>query len=182
MTMLVPQGEAEFSEDGLHRYWLTRELGGDRPLVSIGANPSTATAEVNDNTIRKEMKYTRSWGCSRLIKVNMCSYRATDPEAMYAAAERGIDVSGGDVNDTAILRAVGQAVAFTGIVLAGWGRIPEPERVRYVIAMIEKAYPIWWTSADERCGLKCIKANKDGSPIHPLYQKDDAVTQPWRLP
>lgn len=55
-------GTAEFSINGVHRYWLTRGLGGVRPLVVCGLNPSTADAEVDDNTIRKEMKFARSWG------------------------------------------------------------------------------------------------------------------------
>jgi hypothetical protein len=180
--MLIMMGTAEFSVDGGHRYWLTRGLGGDRPLVVCGLNPSTADAEVDDNTIKKEMKFARRWGCGRLIKVNVYGFRATDPVVMLDAARKGTDVVGigsgvlddyfgGPGNDRRIRRAVELCLEYDGIFLAAWGKHAKPDRVREVLEII-----------DPRVVIHCIKKNLDGSPIHPLYQKDNSMPVVWERP
>src|SRR4051812_40590931 len=61
-------GTATFSDDDVYRYELTRELGGMRPLVTCGLNPSTADASKNDQTIRKDIGFAKHWGCGRVLK------------------------------------------------------------------------------------------------------------------
>lgn len=165
---LVPRGDVVLSPEEGHRFFLTRELGGARPLVSIGVNPSTADADTDDQTMRKEQGYARRWECGRLIKVNMYGYRATDIKDMWAAEKRGVDIVGampGFHNDWYILHAIQLAIEHDGIVLAAWGKHAKLGRVIEVLRKIHDRYPQWLSGN----GLQCLGTNGDGSPKHTLY-------------
>jgi hypothetical protein len=164
-------GTAEFSEDMLHRYTLTREnLIPDcsRVLVDIGLNPSTATAVKDDRTVAKGTLYAISWGCSKLIKVNAYAYRTKDPKILFAAKAQGVDIVG-PINDQKIMESVKQAVDSGGIVLAAWGGNIEPFRQEQLVELL-KGVPLW-----------CVKRNQDkwGTPKHYLYEKNSAQPTPW---
>jgi hypothetical protein len=169
------QDTAEISADEVYRWWLTRELGGERPLVICGLNPSTATATDPDNTIEKEMKFCRSWGFGRLIKVNTEDFRTKSPKILVRARKSGI-VTSSPENDNAILRAVDVllnrdplvASEGSGIFLAAWGKHADPVRVKRVVELVAGRVP-----------FMCIKTNKDGSPTHPLYQPDASTYRSW---
>lgn len=99
MTALV-------SPCGRYRLRLDRVTGDVGPVVAIiGVNPSTADATKNDHTIRKDMGFAKRLGWSRIIKANLCGYRATDvrdfggvlehPEQSRAWAAHGIDAPRG---------------------------------------------------------------------------------------
>ena len=63
---------AEFSEDGRYRYYLTRRWDKCRyPIIFAMLNPSTATAEIDDPTLRRCIGYARKWGYGGLIVVNL---------------------------------------------------------------------------------------------------------------
>ena len=165
---LLSDDTAEFSPCGTYRYWLTRELGGDRPLVDCGLNPSTATAEINDQTIRKNIGFARRWGCGRLVKTNAYGFRATDPNVMKRARKSGIDIVGPG-NDAALLRAVELVRLTGGILLVTWGAHIEPERQRELARIFGDL-------------AMCLGTNGDGSPRHPLYLKYETPLVPWRCP
>ncbi len=169
MIALYP-ATAQISDCGRYRYELTREIdpANPRPLVVCGLNPSKATAELDDPTIRKCCKYAIAWGCGRLIMINADAYRATDPKDVRVARKRGHDVCGPG-NDAAIQRAVELARLANGIVLVAWGGNIHPAR------QAELAYVF----GDD---AMCLKANFDGTPAHPLYQLDSAVPIRWSCP
>lgn len=191
MAMPLPRGAAILSEDGKYRTWLERPLGGPiwpdpacKLLVVIGANPSTADAIKDDQTMTKEQEFGRRWGCSLLIKVNMYGFRAKDPKDMWAArTERDEDIVGVNVlgrhNDSYILEAVGRAVERPGSVLLGaWGKIPREDRVAEVVTKIIHKYPLQ-IGSDFIAGIQCLGMNKDGSPKHTLYLPYETPLQPW---
>ena len=159
-------GTASFSRCRTFRYTLTRDLGGARPLVVIGLNPSTADARQDDPTVRREIAFALRWGFGRLVKLNAYSYRATDPRVMQAAAKRGDDIVG-PRNDAAITRALTDARASDGLVLVAWGRHARPERVSRLVELLAG------TEA------RCLRTNLDGSPVHPLYQRATTRPKPW---
>jgi len=159
---------ARMSPCGAYRYTLTRELGGDRPLVICGLNPSTATAEVNDPTIRKEIGFARLWQCGRLVKVNAYAYRATDPADMKRARKAGVDVNGPD-NDEAIRQAIGLVVLAKGVLLVAWGNHIEPQRQRDIERLIR------FGGAE----ALCLGTNKNGTPVHPLYIPYERTPIQW---
>ena len=76
---------AVISPCGKYRYQLVRELSDSRRrAIFIMLNPSTADATQDDPTIRRCMGFARSWGCGRLIVLNLFAIRATDPAVMLA--------------------------------------------------------------------------------------------------
>lgn len=156
---------ATFSDDMRFRYRLTREFGRISTLVFCMLNPSTATAEENDPTIRRCIGYARLWGFGRLIVVNAYAYRSTDPHAMFALEQQGKDIVGPH-NDEAIKLAAAEARAFDGFVVAAWGRHTSAARAARIAKLVGE--------------LRCLGINRDGSPVHPLYQPASAKPQPWR--
>jgi hypothetical protein len=176
------RGTAKLSDDGRYRYELTREdLQGDtplfarmvgeavgRPLVDIGLNPSTATGEEDDRTIRKGCVYAKAWGCRRFLKYNAYGYRAKFPHVMFAAQREGVDIVGPE-NLQAIRRGVALVRELRGILLVSWGGNIEPEWQREIANEI----------GDD---AMCVKVNGDGTPMHYLYAKNDVQLIPWRCP
>ncbi|MCK5017989.1 MAG: DUF1643 domain-containing protein [Candidatus Peribacteraceae bacterium] len=147
---------AVFSDDKKYRYGLTRQWDETKPYVCfIGLNPSTADEEVDDPTIRKCIKFAKSWGYGGIYMVNLFAYRATDPKEMLAQE----DPFGPD-NDTWVEYFAGKADK----VIAAWGN--------------DGNY--WGASIDMKVlfhqlkkSLYCLKLNKTKEPAHPLYLKDE---------
>lgn len=155
------RGRAEFSPCGRYRYWLSREWGEEfSPYVLwIGMNPSTAEADVDDPTIRREINFSRAWGFTSFVKVNVLDYRATDPKALLTVQPRS------DVN----LPCITTFAARAGRIVLAWGALPKPLR-RYaddVIAVL-RGYPLY-----------CMKKTKSGAPHHSLYLPYTSVCSPW---
>jgi hypothetical protein len=173
--------DAELSPCGTYRYMLSRSLdhqGVDDLLIQgterarrrclfVMLNPSTADALLNDPTIEKCIKFARAWGYQRLDVVNLYAYRATDPKALRVAAvpsQLGTNIIGPN-NDNWIASLAADA---SRVVLAWGGNSPMPERAGHVLRILETV------GHQDLC---CLKQNKDGSPVHPLYQRDDSVLQ-----
>jgi hypothetical protein len=185
----TPNG-AILSEDGVYRYalWRTFELDPElalraatigaivraaipvrspvRPLwpVIVGLNPSTADASKNDNTIRKEIAFCKSWGYARLLKINVFGYRETSPAKMFAAQKAGLDIMGPENRDWMMKAAAG-----ADLVLCAWG-VPAG-----ALGWKTKNFLKQYTTQ-----LAYLKLNQDGSPAHPLYQPGSLRPQAWR--
>lgn len=85
------RGEAREHRILALRWWDTgstewRETDGAYVLW-VGMNPSMATGEEDDLTVRKEQNWTKTLGCNRYVKVNLSSYRSTDPAGLRDAEE-----------------------------------------------------------------------------------------------
>ena len=79
---------AAFSPCGRYRYKLWRVWDPARPLgcvMFLMLNPSTATDNEDDPTIRRCIGYARSWGYGGLYVGNLFAYRATDPRRLAAS-------------------------------------------------------------------------------------------------
>jgi hypothetical protein len=68
----------------LWRRWSNLEPG---YALIIGMNPSTARADMDDPTVRRDIGFCRKWGYGALCKGNIASYRATSPKALDAISE-----------------------------------------------------------------------------------------------
>lgn len=162
---------AVISDDGLHRYLLTRELGGASTCTWIMLNPSTADADVDDPTIRRCIAFTKAWGYGRLEVVNLFAYRATDPRELGEAATAGINAAG-PYNEEHI---VGSASAADRVMVAWGGNAPVTRvaRVRYLLghdarrALYIKTYSLGLTKGRRQ-------------PRHPLYVKGDTSPEAYR--
>lgn len=74
---------ATLSRSRIYRYTLWRRWSdGSRYVNFICLNPSTADESVDDPTVRKCVKFARSWGYDALCITNLFAYRATDPKVL----------------------------------------------------------------------------------------------------
>jgi hypothetical protein len=113
-------------------------------------NPSTATEEVLDPTVRRCLGYAIDWGYNKLHVVNLFGLRSTDPDQLYTSDDPvGVD------ND----KYIRSEVAGADLVIAAWGSHGTyMDRGDIVIAMVTKIKDIHY-----------LHLTKDGIPGHPLY-------------
>lgn len=155
---------AIISDCGQYRYLLTRESG--LPLAEAPAalfimlNPSTADATLDDPTIRRCRGFAQAWGCAGITVANLYAYRATNPRELLLCADPV-----GPENDT---RLAALARDYGDIVCA-WGKNAKPDRVNAVSAILQSSGARLW----------CLGTNKDGSPKHPLYIRQDTQLMRW---
>jgi len=157
---------AEFSDDRVYRYKLTREWGGPGGnLVVIGLNPSTADETVDDPTIRRCISFAKREGCSGLIMLNLFAFRSTDPGYMKLVPHPVAHPDTVHENDKhiALACAGGKMVAAWG---AHGGHRDRDQEVRRLIATRgRKLYVFGFTKA--------------GHPRHPLYLRNDTPLVEW---
>ena len=174
-------GTAELSPDGVHRYKLTRRWGdGDRAVTWVLLNPSTATADVDDPTIRRCTGYAQRWGFDRLTIVNIFAIRSTDWRAVCdglptrdatgsGPGDRSAphhDPVGGPRNDHAILEAARDAE----FVVAAWGSHGSERGRAAQVRSLLADFDLW-----------CLKIVSEHEPGHPLYLRGDLTPIPYRV-
>lgn len=143
-----PEGRTPASP---YRYVLWRRWGAGRVFAHLcGLNPSTATHEIDDPTIRREIAFCKSWGMDGLIKTNAFAFRATQPVDM----KRAVDPIGPE-NTWWIYEAT-QISAFN---IACWG--------------VHGEFMGRGEDLKSRYQWKCLGITKMGFPKHPLYLKKD---------
>lgn len=159
------RGRATFTGPGdCYRLTLWREWGPeDAPFpLWIGMNPSTADATVDDPTVRREIRFTQSWGFKSYCKTNVSAYRATDPVLL-----RGVVVRH-PCNHPTILALAGRAAR---VVLA-FGTLKGEMRAaaaELVAGLFAAGIQTW-----------CLGRTGDGSPRHPLYLPKTATLEEWK--
>ena len=90
---IAATGSEEGSEDNLYRYVLTRRWDGEnlddnassipcRSLLRIMLNPYSATAKINDPTMRRCMSFTHDNGFNVFHVVNLFAFRSKDPHVI----------------------------------------------------------------------------------------------------
>lgn len=169
MSIEVFKRTAVISPDQQYRYELTRDLAAEptKTLGIMGLNPSTADAEVDDNTIKKEMAFTLTLGYNRLRKVNFYGFRSTDPNGLIDHPHPV-----GEFNNA----FVGKAMLGCDIFVVAWGVL----KPRYP-GTVEQLAWIQTMAIDAGVQLYCFGRNNDGSPKHPLYLKGTTPLQPFNF-
>lgn len=148
---------AIFSEDRLYRYALWRHWDERPKLMVIGLNPSTANEEVNDPTIKKVIKIADFNGFGGVYMLNLFGIVSKDPSILkshhdpIAKQQEYLDY---------------YSQLCSKIVFA-WGNFKEA-RERSV--EVEQAFP----------NSYALHINKNGSPKHPLYCKDNSQLIPFK--
>ncbi len=154
-------GEAIFSEDGAHRYRLSREwLIGAGSIAFIMLNPSTADASINDPTVKRCMGFAQDWGYKRLVVGNIFAFRTTQPYDLLRA-----DDPIGPENDDHLIGIVEEA----NLVVCAWGGHgmfhSRGDIVRRNISI---------NAPDDKFrDLYALGFTKDRQPKHPLYVRAD---------
>ena len=136
---------------------------GEKPLICVGINPSTAKPGDLDNTLKSVERIALGNGFDSFIMFNVYAQRATNPDDM----ERNCNMQLHKENMEAFCYALSLSKA--PAVWAAWGTIIEkrdylPECLRDML------------EAGERYGAKwyCAGAiSKKGHPHHPLYLRKD---------
>ena len=150
-------GSAVISDCGMYRYRLTREFGKGPLATFIMLNPSTADAEVPDQTIRKCIGFARKWECGSIQVVNLFAFRSRSPAAM----KKALDPVGPE-NEKAFNEAMLIAMlrAPFGPVVCAWGTHGSHRDQDMVILGWLRKYP--------KIKPVALGITKGGHPQHPL--------------
>jgi len=151
---------AKLSECRKYRFALWRTWDDSKPYVMfVGLNPSTADETSDDPTLTRCINYAKSWGFGGVCMANIFAYRATKPNDMKAA----VDPIGSENNEW-----LEKLSNDAGLVVAAWGNdgshLARSEQVKGILPK-----------------LHCLKLNKTGEPVHPLYQKADIKPVPMSI-
>ena len=138
---------------------------GEKPLICVGVNPSTAAPGALDNTLKSVDRVAHFNGYDSFIMFNVYAQRATRPADMER--ERNEALHHENMAAFAYALSLSEAPA----VWAAWGTVIEqrdylPDCVRDMIALGEQHGARWFTAGAR---------SKKGHPHHPLYLKKDSV-------
>lgn len=145
---------------------------GEKPLICIGINPSTAAPDDLDNTLKSVQRIALGNGYDSFLMFNVYAQRATRPE--------DLDQSRNERLHRENMAAFQWVLARSGehpAVWAAWGTIVEKRP--YLMdclrdmAALGQQYGAHWL-----CAGNC---SKKGHPHHPLYLKKDEPVRPFDL-
>lgn len=154
---------------GEYRYILGTR--GEKPLICVGVNPSTAAPGDLDPTLKSVERVALHNGYDSFIMFNVYAQRATRPEDM----ERACNAALHGENMRAFDYALSLDRAGAPAVWAAWGAVIEkrdylPRCVRDMIAAGERRHARWFSAG---------KRTKAGHPHHPLYLRKDSPLEPF---
>lgn len=155
---LLDEGGIYVSDDERYRYVLWRRWdavsnGGLCAWVML--NPSTATEEDPDPTITKCMGFSRRWGHSGLVVVNLFALRATNPKVLTKSQDPG------GVHNAAFQRLVLDSPEVKRIVLA-WGNDGALQAADESFMVMHAERELWCLRPPGKEAL-----TSDGAPRHP---------------
>lgn len=158
---------AKFGEGRTHRYVLWRlwnEKGERKKFITfIGLNPSIANATHDDNTIKRLIHFTRTWGYNGFYIVNLFSVIATKSKLLKSLPEVNTYES-----DYYILKAARKS----SIVCLMYGNNGILfDRDKYVLNVLLEGKLLRKTV--------CFGITKLGHPKHPLYLPNDNCFYSW---
>jgi len=138
---------------------------GEKPLICIGINPSTAEPDHLDNTLSSVQRIALSNGFDSFIMFNVYAQRATDPNHMEALFNPILHRENMKAFEYVLRSSVSPCI------WAAWGTIIEkrPYLTECLKDMIDlgKKFGALWYSVGKR-SVKC------GHPHHPLYLKKNS--------
>lgn len=154
-----------FNPDRTHRFTLFRHWGDiDDYACGISMNPSGAAEDVGDDTVDSMSKRARDlWGVGAYYQLNVMSVRGT-----YSSELKNAGIVNLPENDEWI-RLIASKARF---VVVSWGNHGHKSGRGAVVEKI----------LDEICDpwkVVCFGRNLNGSPVHPLYQRQNAPLLPY---
>ena len=143
---------------------------GQRPLICVGVNPSTAAPGDLDRTLQSVERIARGNGFDSFIMFNVYAQRATRPRDMDLACNQALHRE-----NLAAFDYVLSLSPEAPTVWAAWGAVIEkrPWLTACVRDMIDvgRRYGARWVTAGAR--------SKAGHPHHPLYLCKDSPLEPF---
>lgn len=145
---------------------------GEKPLVCIGINPSTAHPDHLDNTLKSVERISHANGYDSFLMINVYAQRATDPDDM----EKECNLALHRENCAALRYALGLTKTGRPALWAAWGAIigTRPYLFQCVEDMItvgEECGAMWFTAG--------TRSKHGGHPHHPLYLRSDTPLDPF---
>lgn len=139
-----------------YRYLLTRIWDPTvQPAVWIMLNPSTASADADDPTIRRITAFSRAWGKGGVIVVNLFALRATDPAKLRTHHDPV-----GRYNASFVDRAT----TMSDLTVAAWGAGG---------SLADRGPTMARALTDRGVRLRALRLTSTGQPGHPLYVPAD---------
>ena len=140
---------------------------GERPLICVGINPSTAAPDDLDNTLKSVERVARYNGYDSFVMFNVYAQRATDPDDMEQTYNHALHAE--NMKAFAYALSLNPAPA----VWAAWGTIIEkrpylPACVRDMIDLGRSRNARWYSAG---------RRSKKGHPHHPLYLRKDSLLE-----
>jgi len=154
-----------FSPDRRHRYSLVHRwnpLFGDRLILWIGLNPSTADEQQLDPTLTRIRSFSQREGFDGFWMANLFGLRTPYPKEMMADPD---PVGAG--NNDALLEAAGRCSK----IVAAWGAGGDFQARGLAVARLLAGHKLW-----------CLGTTQDGQPRHPLYVAGAAPLVRWKPP
>ena len=142
---------------------------GEKPLICIGINPSTARPDALDNTLKSVERIALHNGYDSFLMFNVYAQRATSPDDMERQCNEALHRE----NMEAFRYVLGLSEA--PAVWAAWGAIIEKRD--YLSRCLRDML-----TAGEEFGARwfCAGAiSKKGHPHHPLYLSKDELLRPF---
>ena len=154
-----------FNEDRTHHLTLFRHWGDiDNFACGISMNPSGAAEDVSDPTVDGMCRRAREyWGVGAYYQLNVMSIRGT-----YSADLAKAGLLNLPENDAWIRRIASKA----HLVVVSWGNPGHKSGRGQAVENILR-------EICDPAKVVCFGKNKNGSPVHPLYQRLDAPLQPF---
>jgi len=168
MRNLFEKSSAVLSRCETFRYELRRVWDDSLPpFVSGMLNPSTADAERDDPTIRRNIQRARAMGFGSLIVWNLGAGRATEPQTWKLLADPI-----GPENDRHIRRILQECRDRNGIAIAGWGNHGSFMKRDTIALHIAQGLGVHF---------HCLGTTKSGQPKHPLYVSQATAPFLWTI-
>ena len=154
-----------FNDDRTHRFTLFRYWGDPGDFAcGISMNPSGAAEHVSDPTVDGMVRRAREyWGVGAYYQLNVMSIRGTYSSDLSMAARVNLPE-----NDEWIRRIAPKA----RLVVVSWGNPGKKSGRGAAVEQILRA-------VCDPPKVVCFGKNKNGSPVHPLYQRLDAPLVPF---
>ena len=140
---------------------------GEKPLICVGVNPSTAAPGDLDNTLKSVERVAKYNGFDSFIMFNVYAQRATRPADMERERNEHLH------RENMAAFAYALSLSPSPAVWAAWGTVIEqrdylPACVRDMVALGGQ-YGAQWFTAGAR--------SKKGHPHHPLYLRKDSILE-----
>ena len=147
---------------------------GERPLICVGVNPSTAAPDHLDNTLKSVERVARFNGYDSFLMFNVYAQRATNPDDMEPLCNPVLHGENMRAFDYALSLDRSGAPA----VWAAWGAVIEkrdylPQCVRDMIAVGQRRGARWYTAGS--------RSKRKGHPHHPLYLRKDSQLEEFNV-
>ena len=154
---------------GLYRYRLERTVGMAGPVYAFfGINPSTADATVDDQTVKKWIGFTKTWGGSRFIAGNVFPLRSKDV-SLVATWARWLDIV--QENQRHLLAMCQEA----DILVPCWG-----DRGKVPKSMHNEIDELMSLLTGTSKPVMHFGLTKGGDPKHPQMLGYATKLQPWK--